>query len=630
MSNLPPLPPRPPTPIPDPDLDPLLSPELSLRVAVYQNWLSPPDPSTIHWNTHKARQADLFQWLLKGDTYRSWKNSGSLFWIRGKSGAGKTFLTSAIIEDLRPLLEQGSDSLAYFYCEFRDPAKRSVRNAISSLLIQLAAQSDSRREVLQQLYSSSGDGAEQPTDDAILQCLMDVLSRPAKGITYIVIDALDECLSTGTQPLRDAIQLIQALVTLNCNDLRVFATNLPEQDIHNALQPLASHTYSLHETQEHTDDIVNYIKWRIQENSRMRRWRFEDRVSTWEVLSEKAAGSLQWVVCQLKFLPNCLPATVQTVLEWTDPTYDVTYGRVVKRIPNENWEHTHRMIQFLRVSVRPLRVDELSEILTVDYDTGTTPKYEAIWHPETPEADIFTVCRNLVSTYWINGVHHVQFAHVSVPEFFYSDRILWEAVPDRVRRYHSNIEDSHWVAMQTCIAALLHFDDKLPKPLDRESIKIFTMADYAAKHWLHHARYGNVADREDIRLGIQHLFGQESTFAAWVWLHDIDNPGRGTMPTERPEEPAASPMYYAALCGLPGLVKYLAEKYPESVNSKGGMYGTPLHAASAKGHFNVVQDLLESGADPASWDHDHRTPSQVALANGQYIIAQLLAHHRAN
>jgi len=338
-------------------------------------------------------------------------------------------------------------------------------------------------------------------------------------------------------------------------------------------------------------------------------------------------------MCQLKFLPSCLPATVQTVLDWTvstdGSTYDVTYGRVVKRVPNENWEHTHRMIQLLRVSVRPLLIDELSEILTIDYDTGTTTKYEAIWHPETPQQDIFTVCHNLVTTHWINGLKYVQFAHVSVPEFFYSERVVWDAVPDRVKRFHCNIEDSHWVATQTCIAALLHFDDKLPKPLDRESVKIFTMADYAAKHWLHHARYGNVAHREDMRLGIQRIFAQESTLAAWVWLHDVDHPERGSMVTERPEKPAASPMYYAALCGIQGIVPYLAEKFPEILNSPGGVFGTPLHAAAAKGHIDVVRDLLESGADPVLWDHNHRTPLQVASANGHSNIVQLLVQHGA-
>jgi len=118
-----------------------------------------------------------------------------------------------------------------------------------------------------------------------------MISRP-QGITYIIVDGLDECLSTDPEEeIRDSVQLIQALVGLGRKDLRIFATNLHEDDIHNALQPLASQTVSLHENQEHNQGIIDYIKWRIQDNSRMRRWRYEDRVSTWEVLSEKGAGA---------------------------------------------------------------------------------------------------------------------------------------------------------------------------------------------------------------------------------------------------------------------------------------------------------------------------------------------------
>ena len=199
--------------------------------------------------------------------------------------------SSAIVEDLRPLYEQGSISLAYFYCDFRDPAKRSIQNAVFSILIQLAAQSDNRRDVLHQLYSNYGNDVQKPSLDILFKCLRDILSRPAQGTTYIIIDGIDECLSSNPQGPRDSVRLIQALVSLDRKDLRIFATNLHEDDIHNALQPLASQTVSLHENEEHLKDIVDYIKWRITDNSRMRRWRYEDKVSTWEVLSEKAAGA---------------------------------------------------------------------------------------------------------------------------------------------------------------------------------------------------------------------------------------------------------------------------------------------------------------------------------------------------
>ena len=239
----------------------------------------------------------------------------------------------------------------------------------------------------------------------------------------------------------------------------------------------------------------------------------------------------------------------------------------MQRIPNENWEHAHRMFQLLAVCVRPLLVDELSEVLTIDYDRGdfVTPKYEAIWHPETPDKDIFTVCRHTVKIDEINGVDIVKFAHVSVPDWLFSDEILY--VPeslDRVPRYQINIKESHYVAALTCIAPILHFNAKFPGPLNRETVKIFTMVEYAAENLIYHIQEGDVSLSRDVDVGLRRLFDpQRPIFRAWLWLYDIDNPTRGKMVTESPEEsqPHASTLYYAALCGFPRLVQHLANLY---------------------------------------------------------------------
>ncbi len=237
----------------------------------------------------------------------------------------------------------------------------------------------------------------------------------------------------------------------------------------------------------------------------------------------------------------------------------------MQRIPNENWEHAHRMFQFLAVCVRPLLVDELSEILTIDYDRGdfVTPKYEAIWHPETPDKDIFTVCRHTVKIDEINGVQMVKFAHVSVADWLFSDEILM--VPeslDRVPRYQINIKESHYVAALTCLAPILHFNAKFPGPINRETVKIFTMVEYAAENLIYHIQEGDVSLSRDVDVGLRRLFDpQRPIFAAWLWLYDIDNPTRGKMVTESPAEPPASSLYYAALCGFPRLVQHLANLY---------------------------------------------------------------------
>ncbi len=223
------------------------------------------------------------------------------------------------------------------------------------------------------------------------------------------------------------------------------------------------------------------------------------------------------------------------------------------------------MFQFLVVCVRPLLIDELAEILTIDYDRGddVTPKYEAIWHPEHPHADIFTVCKNTVREDDVNGKWLVKFVHVSVAEWLFSDEIL--LVPeslDRIPRYKINVKESHYVAALTCMAPVLHFNDHFQGEINRETVKDFTLAEYAADNLIYHIQEGDVSLLRDIDVGLRRLFDpQRPIFKAWLWYYDIDNPTRGRMVTENPVEPTASTIYYAALCGFTQLVQHLANLY---------------------------------------------------------------------
>ncbi|KAH9009122.1 hypothetical protein EDB84DRAFT_1548224 [Lactarius hengduanensis] len=57
-------------------------------------------------------------------------------------------------------------------------------------------------------------------------------------------------------------------------------------------------------------------------------------------------------------------------------TLDKTYERVLKGINKNNQDHARRLLHCLTISVQPLHVEELAEILTFDFDTarGGIPK----------------------------------------------------------------------------------------------------------------------------------------------------------------------------------------------------------------------------------------------------------------
>jgi ankyrin repeat protein len=60
----------------------------------------------------------------------------------------------------------------------------------------------------------------------------------------------------------------------------------------------------------------------------------------------------------------------------------------------------------------------------------------------------------------------------------------------------------------------------------------------------------------------------------------------------------ATLLHYAAFCGMHDVMKFLIVDYSQDVNVRGlDKKETPLHVASRHGRVDVVQLLLEHGAD---------------------------------
>ena len=192
------------------------------------------------------------------------------------------------------LRDAGSASVAYFYFDFRDVDKKHRRNLLSSLLIQLSSQSERCANILSRVYFTHYDGKEQPSEHALVQCLEDMLVAPppVQLPTYIILDALDECPNTYgiPTPREHVLDLVKELVDLHLPNLRICVTSRPEVDIYTALEPLTLYHLSLHDQPGQNKDIADYISAVVQSDTKMKRWREDDRKLVIDTLSEKADG----------------------------------------------------------------------------------------------------------------------------------------------------------------------------------------------------------------------------------------------------------------------------------------------------------------------------------------------------
>ena len=181
--------------------------------------------------------------------------------------------------------------MAYYYFDFRDIRKQDCYGLLSSLISQLAAESDPFSNILSHLYSAFDRGTRKPNIDELKKCMTDILSLPEKGPIYIIVDALDNCPdSLGTPSAREVVlDLIEVVVDLTLPDVHLCVASRPEFDIRRVLEPLTSLQFCLHDQRGQRDDIVAYIESAVCPRN-MRRWREDDRRLVVDTLSERVGG----------------------------------------------------------------------------------------------------------------------------------------------------------------------------------------------------------------------------------------------------------------------------------------------------------------------------------------------------
>jgi hypothetical protein len=330
----------------------------------------------------------------------------------------------------------------------------------------------------------------------------------------------------------------------------------------------------------------------------------------------------RWVFCQLEVLRQCFPPSVRRILEELPESLDETYERILREIRRPNQGHARRLLQCLVAAARPLRVEELAEVLAFDFGAEGIPKLNPGWRWEDQEEAVMSACSSLVVIVKDGDSRIVQFSHFSVQEFLTSDR-LGRSSKEDISRYHVPLEPAHTILAQACVGVLLKLDDSV----DRDKIKIFPLSKYAAEYWPTHTRFEGVLSY--IKDGIECLFDPDKPhFVAWVWIRE-DERGRGSVDPHSLKS-TITPICYASYFGFYSLVEDLITRCPEDVKAMGGILGTPLHAAAFGGHVEVVLLLLKHVPVDIRSTEQHRTPLHFAAAQGHVEISRYLLNHGAD
>ncbi|KAF5227359.1 hypothetical protein FAUST_11836 [Fusarium austroamericanum] len=579
------------------------------------DWLTPIDYGPQQSDYFSTRQPATGNWLLQSEEFLDWlAASKQTLFCPGMPGAGKTILTSIVVDSLNSKFDNDSEiGIAYIYCNFRRQHEQKIGDLLASVLKQLTQCRSCLPDSVKSLYDSHKTKRTRPSVDEILGLLQSVAAMHSR--VFIIIDALDECLASDGCRTRFLSELFNLQTRHGTN---IFATSRFIPEIMDSFETSLSI-----EIRASPDDVARYLEGHIEQ---LPSFVQHDRQLQEEIttgISEAVDG--MFLLAQLylgllgdKLTLNDIRSAMETFQKHSqrsgeDQKVQVlarAYGQAMERINGQmpgKKELAMKVLSWITCAKRQLTTSELQHALATK-----TGKSELDHGDLTHIGDMVSVCAGLVTVDEESGI--IRLVHYTTQEYLKRTRERW-------------FRDPESVIATTCVTYLsfIVFETGFCKTDHKfeERLRSSPFYDYAAHNWGHHAR----KDVTSNQVVINFLKSQAKVEASYQAL----------MATKRfsfhinysQDLPRTmTGLHLACLFGLSKaadtLLRLEYSPYLEDTYSR-----TPLWYAAQNGHEAVVELLLAAGADAnaaATAHYNGQTALQAAAGGGHLeVINKLLA-----
>lgn len=506
-------------------------------------WLAPASYDVEYYSNDLAvaralRHPKTCMWVLnkKGVTQLSNQSHGlgeAFLWICASPGAGKTVLSSFLIDHYRSL-EAGN--VLYFFCKNTDADKNTPTAIVRTLLYQLykSVQDQRSQESLNDDLGIALDrsGQQRAVNFTVLWQLFSTHIK-ILGPATIILDALDEC--------QDTSQLIQSLKELSTlRSITVIVTSRKDPHLYIELNSVTSIEIA---PEDINADIAAFVEAKVEASSRLSHPLVRDLVVT--KLCNTHDGMFLWVYLVLKELKSCFSmAQVQDALTKLPTGLDGIYKSILQRLQTTlarpsfdlcskvlTWVVSavvgsnlvlSQLYKGLTSSQRPLSVDEVKQALTIHYDMdGDTLLAEDRSFPYS-DKDLELICGSLITVR--KGT--LQVIHLTAKEFLRSRNETHDPT------FSSLLVDPEHASLQMtlvclrCIAAnaepLVDLKSQVPQidwALDKDALDRCQarapLLEYASFSWLVHLIDCKLDVLFEIAPIFKRTFNSSATFS-WV------------------------------------------------------------------------------------------------------------------
>jgi len=393
-------------------------------------------------NTKGGLLKDSYRWVFGTSEFKQWRSDqlSPLLWIKGDPGKGKTMLLCGIINELS-ISTVDTALLSYFFCQATDSRINNATSVLRGLIYMVVEQQPSLVSHVQKKYDKAGKALFKDANawTALSEIFTDILQDSSLDSIYLIVDALDECV-TGLQELLELV--VSTSLVLSRAKWIVSSRNW--SSIERSLNTAAHGVRLSLELNERSvaAAITIYIQSKVNWLAERNEYSSETRESVQRYLSLNANGTFLWVALVCKELSKIPGWKATKKVTAFPPELNPFYRRMMDQIRGvedaEDGELCTQILAVVSAVYRPVLLNELP--LLIDLPDGVaSDDYKAL-------SDIVGLCGSFLTL----REHTISFVHQSAKDFLIKEAQN-EIYPCGVESVHNTIFSRSLQAMSRIV-----------------------------------------------------------------------------------------------------------------------------------------------------------------------------------
>ncbi|KAI9928609.1 hypothetical protein MW887_001824 [Aspergillus wentii] len=595
---------------------------------------------TRYKDINPERVPGTCEWFLKDEGFSKWRSSSSdLLWVSAGPGCGKSVLSKTLVDEghLNPLttititpssmVPGPQPVVAYFFFKEGGDGKMDGAHALCALLHQIFTIPSTSGAIRHALpaHKANGDTLTMKRSE-LWQILVDCATASEGSEIICVLDALDECEKSSRSWILNVLEKFFSNEEMRSKSkLKFLITSRPYQDLEYSFENFPKNAaYMRLDGDEKYDQIREEIDLVIDAKVETLTRKFNDKTNAAEKIKVRLKSmdnrTYLWFYLTLNYIDEqpamySKTSSVEQLLSHLPSSVADAYESMLSRNGDQQVKRT--LLQLVLAAERPLTLLEANFALTLALQDQRMESHEELmgetWSLPAFQDVVKEYCGLFIS------IHDskLSFIHQTAREFLLTKReeghVGWGG--------SFSLQHSHGTMLQVCLDYLFISDiggyDYVLGDLIENS---YPLLDYSGSYWPSHiVKHGTALSDNNLNRvrilcdpGSRHL--QIWTFVYGDLIGDWRQYSRWTS------------LGFATFLGLKQFAQLLLEEGAE-VNEGSD---APIQIASEQGHEDMVQMLLNNGADTHGRGSTDTTALGFASSAGHQRIVEMLLEHGAD